>query len=94
MRLLIPIETESYETKRRRELSGEITRLDRMMNALSERFRAFAAYNSVKHNPAALLLKEMGLPDPHPELTELEAEREQLLSKWNSTLAEYASLTA
>jgi hypothetical protein len=92
MRTLVPIETESYETKRRRELFSEIQRLDASMNVLAEKFRAFAASNPIKHNPAVLLLKEMGLPDPHPELTELEEEREQLLRKWNSSLAEYASL--
>jgi len=92
MRLLIPLEAEPFEVKRRRELRVEIQNLDASMNTLGEKFRAFGAGNSIKHNPAVLLLKEMGLPDPHPELTALEAERESLLKRWHATLAEYASL--
>jgi len=92
MRLLVPLETEDFAVRRKRDLLVEIENLDTSMNVLGEKFRAFAASNSIKHNPGALLLKEMGLPDPHPELTALEAERESLLKRWHATLAEYASL--
>lgn len=85
--------TEKYEAVRRRELLCEIEQLKGSMNMLGEKFRTFAANNpGVKHDPRVLLLKSMGLPDPHPELTALEEEREGLLKRWHIVHTEYATL--
>jgi hypothetical protein len=92
MRLLIPIEAEAFEVKRRRELEVERLRLEAEKKDLDERCRVYFSNNPVPHDPAAQYRREHGWGDPHPERTQMEQEVNDWLNRWNANLAEFARL--
>jgi hypothetical protein len=92
MRCLVPLETESFEVKRRRELGIERTRLESEKADLDVRCRVYFSNNPQPHNPIAQYLREQGWGDPHPVRTQLEQEVNDWLKRWNANLAEHASL--
>ena len=86
MRLLIPIETESYETKRRRELLSELERLDVAMASLRDDLRA------AKMRAGFAWYAEMPSPMKSPQILALELGCNEL-GRWrNAALQEHAQL--
>ena len=86
MRLLIPLETEPYEAKRKRELSLELKNLDLAMASLLDDVR------STRMEAGLVSYQELASPMMSARVAALELGRSELIRQRNVVLRELASL--
>ena len=86
MRLLIPLETEPYEAKRKLELSGELKNLDLAMASLLDDVRA------TRMEVGLATYQDLPSPMMSVRVAALELGRSELINQRNVVLRELASL--